>query len=460
MKIKKSNLSFGGWMKLKIKFKQILQIIAFILMFIFLSTFAQANFENQTELISINLKGVELETALIMLANTADKNLICDSSVTGKITVIFNDIFFKDALNLITDSFNLAYTYKNEIIYVSTKEKFQAKNKRIISKNFQFNNLSSETAASILKNNFENIKIINLNSSGLIISCQKKNLKKIENIISKIDKPQKQIMIKARVEEISRTKIKELGINPNQLSELKIIKSEAGDIKKLKTSWPDALRALNEKGLANVLANPSLMTLDRKKAKLIIGDQIPVKLERVEDEQTISTINYIEAGIVLEFLPKILNNSEVLLEIKPSVNSLGQVLADGLPAVNSRSAETTVILKDGETLAIGGLIKKDELKTIKEVPLLADLPLLGKIFSAEEKSDIETELLIFITPKIINTENEIFDVKAKNKEKIKKSKKFDSNYNKKKDFIGEKENKVNSTFKVLTNKELKKILNK
>ena len=300
------------------------------------------------------------------------------------------------------------------------------------------------------------IKIINLNSEGLLISCREKELSKINQIVAEIDQPQKQIMIKARVEEISRTEIRKLGINPNQLSELKIIKNQKGNIEKLKPNWPDTLKALNEKGLSNILANPSLMTLDRKKAKLVIGDQIPVKLERVENDQTVSTINYIEAGIVLEFLPKIINENSVLLEIKPSVNSLGQVLADGLPAVNSRSAETTVILKDGETLAIGGLIKKDELKTIKKIPFLADLPLLGSLFSAEEKNDIETELIIFITPEIIKTKNQ----RPKNTIREDLKKEYLNNKDKKQENEAEKENKYNKEFKSLTADELKEILNK
>jgi type IV pilus assembly protein PilQ len=199
------------------------------------------------------------------------------------------------------------------------------------------------------------------------------------------------------------------------------------------------------------------MTLDRKKAKLVIGDQIPVKLERVESDKTVSTISYIEAGIVLEFLPKIINQKQVLLEIKPSVNSIGQILADGLPAVNSRSAETTVILENGETLAIGGLIKKDELKTIREVPILADLPLLGALFSASENTDIETELIIFITPEIIETENKLSLAEKDEAVSSQNVKKISSQ---KEEIKGEKENKRYREFKTLTAEELEEILNK
>lgn len=441
---------------MKTKLQKFIQIMLLLIIILLLSAFVRAEAGQSAELISINLKGVELETALIMLANTADKNLICDSAVAGKLTVIFNEIRFQDALDLITDSFNLDYRYQNEIIYVSTKDKLAARDKKIISRNYKLNNLSSEAAAETLAENFNEIKIIDLNSEGLIISGSEEDLTKVDQIIKKLDQPQKQIMIRARVEEISRSKIKELGINPNQLAELKIIKDEAGKLEKVQPGWPDTLKALNEKGLSNILANPSLMTLDRKKAKLVIGDQIPVKLERVESDKTVSTISYIEAGIVLEFLPKILNKNQVLLEIKPSVNSIGQVLADGLPAVNSRSAETTVILENGETLAIGGLIKKDELKTIREVPLLADLPLLGKLFSAAENTDIETELMIFITPEIIRGRKEINSEKEAAVSTPAEKQKIAA---KKEEFGGEKENKSNREFKELTEEELEKILN-
>lgn len=454
---------------MKISSQKFYQIFILVVILLFISAFAEAESEKivkteleQKELISINLKEVELETALIMLANTAEKNLICDSSIAGKLTVIFNEIYFEDALNLITDSFNLDYSYQDNIIYVSTAEKIAAKKDHFVSKNYQFKHLSSEKVIEILAENFEELKLVNLKSSGVLINCKKADLNRVEKILSQIDHPQKQIMINARVEEISRTKIKELGINPDQLSKLKIIKDEAGNLDKLKPSWPDTLKALNEKGLSNILANPSLMTLDRKKAKLIIGDQIPVKLERVEDDKTVSTLNYIEAGIVLEFLPKILNEDQLILEIKPSVNSLGQILADGLPAVNSRSAETTVVLKNGETLAIGGLIKKDELKSIKELPILADLPILGSIFSSNQSQDIETELIIFITPKIIEND---YGLKVKNNEQL-ELKKLKSNNKlglknklekKRADFINQKEKRV---FKGLTKKELKEILAK
>lgn len=431
-----------------------------LILLLFSSAFIKAQAaaaEAEAEKITLNLKNVELERALIMLANLGEQNLICDQSVAGKITVIFNEIDFEDALNLITDSFNLDYLIENETIFISTAEKIAAKNIKISTRKYQLNHLSSEKAVEILNSNFSELKMINLDSEGVIITAEAEKLEKIEQIIQKIDRPQKQILIKARLEEISRNRIKELGINPDQLSKLRIIKDDSNNIDEIKLSWPDTLKMLEEEGASNILANPSLMTVDRKKAKLVIGDQIPVKLESVVEDKTVSTLNYIEAGIVLEFLPKILNEEEVLLEIKPAVNSIGQVMADGLPAVNSRSAETTVILKDGQTLAIGGLIKRDYLTSEKAVPVLSELPFLGSLFSSSETTDLESELIIFITPEIITADS--YSLKAEN---LKDKARISENMSKKKQESGQlkENNNYNREFITLSQEEIKEILDK
>lgn len=429
-----------------------------LILLLFSSAFIKAQAAAaEAEKITLNLKNVELERALIMLANLGEQNLICDQSVAGKITVIFNEIDFEDALNLITDSFNLDYLIENETIFISTAEKIAAKNIKISTRKYQLNHLSSEKAVEILNSNFSELKMINLDSEGVIITAEAEKLEKIEQIIQKIDRPQKQILIKARLEEISRNRIKELGINPDQLSKLRIIKDDSNNIDEIKLSWPDTLKMLEEEGASNILANPSLMTVDRKKAKLVIGDQIPVKLESVVEDKTVSTLNYIEAGIVLEFLPKILNEEEVLLEIKPAVNSIGQVMADGLPAVNSRSAETTVILKDGQTLAIGGLIKRDYLTSEKAVPVLSELPFLGSLFSSSETTDLESELIIFITPEIITADS--YSLKAEN---LKDKARISENMSKKKQESGQlkENNNYNREFITLSQEEIKEILDK
>ncbi len=455
----------GGMMKLKkIKSKKLLLPLCLILITTLSVSAAAATdgvFKNNR--ISINFRNLDLKEAVIIMADMADHNLICDQSVKGQLTVILEDILFKDAFQLIAESYNLDYHIEKNTIFVSGENITENKKTKMIVENIRFNYIDSEKAEKYLKKAIPDLKIINLAAEGLLIRAEKDKLIEAEVLAEKLDLPQKQVLIQARLEEISRTRLKELGINPDNLSRLNIIKDSSENIEKIEFSLPDTLKILEEEGASEILANPSLITLDRKKAKLIIGDQIPVKLESVEDDKTVSSLSYIDAGIVLEFLPKIINDNQVLLEIKPSVNSIGQVVANGLPAVNSRSAETTVILNEGEMLALGGLIKEDEIRSLRAIPILSELPLLGSIFKAEENKKMHTELMIFIKTKIINTQadEKIASINQNSEDDDKNILKYDKNDNKQETEEKTKNNKnSNTSFITLTEEELANILNK
>lgn len=433
----------------KINYCKYFFILSALLIFIFLfSQNLSANNNLSTDdlfgdkRISINFKDVGLKKAIIMMADLAGINLICDSSVKGELTVVFDNVLFSDAFELMLRSYDLDYTLQNRTIYVRSIKK-EVEQKELYSKKYSTNYLSSEKAEEKLNNIYPELKLTNLGSEGLLVTASQEKLKLIDSFIEKIDLPQKQVLIKARVEEISRNQVKKLGINPDNLSKLNIISNSSGNIEEIEFTWPETFRMLEEKGASKILANPSLLTLDRQKAKLIIGDQIPVKLESVEDGQTISNLNYIEAGIVLEFFPKIINDQQVLLEIKPSVNSIGQVISDGLPAVNSRSAETTVILDNGEMLAIGGLIKENDLETFSKLPFLSELPVLGNIFKSEDNTTMKTELIIFISTEIISSEAGGFKLESTN-----------GSYGKEL-IIGEQPDRYQSKIRIAENEDLK-----
>lgn len=447
-----------------------LLITVFLIIVYFTNSLSASDEIFKNKRISINFRNLDLKEAVIIMADLADHNLICDQSVKGQLTVILDDILFKDAFQLIAESYDLDYTIQKNTIFVSGETIKEDQEKEMIVKNISFDYIDSEKAEKYFNDLYPELDLLNMDSEGLLFKAEKKKLAEIEMLADKLDRPQKQVLIQARLEEISRNRLKEIGIDADDLTSLNIIKDSSENIEKVKLSWPDRLKMFEEEGISEILANPSLITLDRKKAKLIIGDQIPVKLENVEDDKTVSSLSYIDAGIVLEFLPKIINQSQVLLEIKPSVNSIGQVVSDGLPAVNSRSAETTVILKEGEILALGGLIKEDEIRSLRALPFLSELPLLGNLFKSEEKKKLHTELMIFIKTKIINTELKEKENKKAGAADLKEKAEIEEVKSKKAADILKEESNIkkdsadnqnsDSNFIGLTEEELAEILNK
>lgn len=261
--------------------------------------------------------------------------------------------------------------------------------------------LDLEETESILSGLHPEVKLqFNQKKKELIINGKEDDVREAIALIRRLDTPRRQVIIEARIEEISRTELKKLGIYPDKLSEINFVKDD-GKIDSLSISWPDAIKALEESGSANTLANPRLMTLNGEKAKLLIGDRIPVVVEEVEEGMVTKTIEYIEAGITLEFKPWITGDNQIVLEVSPKVSSIGESIGSSLPPINTREVETKIRLKDGETFAIGGLIQDDIIESVSKVPVLSEIPILGELFKHRSRNNIKTELIIFITPHIV-----------------------------------------------------------
>lgn len=166
------------------------------------------------------------------------------------------------------------------------------------------------------------------------------------------------------------------------------------------------LTAAASEGKAKVLSNPKIATLNNQPANINVTTQIPYVTSNVASTgvQT-QTVNYATVGIKLTVTPSINADSRILLIINPSVSQPSVTAAGstqtGAPAIDSRDANTTVLVRDGETIVIGGLINDTMQDTIAKVPLLGDIPILGWLFKKKTKTRVRNELLIFVTTSIL-----------------------------------------------------------
>ncbi|MDD3374455.1 MAG: secretin N-terminal domain-containing protein [Candidatus Omnitrophica bacterium] len=181
------------------------------------------------------------------------------------------------------------------------------------------------------------------------------------------------------------------------------------------------IEALETIGKTNILSSPRIAVINNEEAKILVGASEPyVTSETVTTASgpttTSETVNFIEVGVKLFVTPTIHGDGYVTMKIKPEVSSLtGYVTTstnNKIPTVETSEAETTVMVKDGVTIIIGGLIKEQDIRTVNKVPLLGDIPFLGPIFRNESKEIEKTEIVIFLTPRIITgdvlSEEDIF----------------------------------------------------
>ena len=329
-------------------------------------------------------------------------------------SLVLKKSFYDQLKNLISEyeeEIGFYYDEENEILYLKgSKKKVEflinlinkiKKHKKPITviKNKNLDYISIESTEKLIQKIFPEVKYYsNFQRSLITVKGDENKVKEFLNILEKIDKPRTQIMIEAQIVEVSFRDLKELGVNPGDLSKLKILDNKDLEIN---LKWPELFKILKDKGSAKILAAPTLLTVEGKEAELLIGDKIPMKTTNDGKEE----IKYIEAGIKLNFLPLLTSKEEIILEVNPKVSSLGETIVGSLPSIKTREVNTTVRLKNQETFIIAGLIQEDIIKSKKAIPILEEIPLLGNIFKSYEENSRQNEVIIKLKPYIINDYN-------------------------------------------------------
>ena len=161
------------------------------------------------------------------------------------------------------------------------------------------------------------------------------------------------------------------------------------------------INALITDGKANLLARPNITTLQGREAVINIGGEVPVQTVSVTNSTTTTSVTYREAGIILRCTPRVGPDGAITAKVHTEVSSPHYVDAMAAYRFNKRSADTEVRLQDGETMVIGGLIGSEESKVMSKIPFLGDLPILGVFFKNVRTSKNESEVMIFLTAKVV-----------------------------------------------------------
>ena len=170
------------------------------------------------------------------------------------------------------------------------------------------------------------------------------------------------------------------------------------------------LEMLKSRSNTNILSNPKIVTLDNQMARIVVGSQYPIPTYTYNEQQAklqVSGWQYKDIGIIFEVTPHVNNAGFVTIDLQPKITAILDFVTvenTQLPRLSTEEATTKVMIKDGDTLVIAGLIKDQVTETKKRVPILGDIPFLGEAFRKSESTKTKTELMIFLTPHIITPE--------------------------------------------------------
>jgi len=397
--------------------------------------------------VTLEFADADIRKIFQLIAEVSNYNILVGDDVTGTISIKLVNVPWDQALDVILDTKGLGMKRKDNIIVIRplgkitsladeelAAQKAYEKTLELQTKIFDVNYASvSDLAGQFNTYKSERGTIsVDARTNRVIVNDIGPRIEKMANLLKYLDIPEKQVLIEARIVEATSTFTQDLGIQwgihyrDGSASLLGINKLDTGFgglITNLAppTGFPAAgtaggamgisfgkltsnvqvdlrLSAAAENGEIKIISTPKVVTLNNKAAKISQGQMIPYSTVSAEGTKT----EFIEAALTLEVTPHITADGGVSMKIKATNNSAGSAAVGVAPPINKKEATTELLVQNGETTVIGGIYVDSDSNTDSGVPYLKDIPLLGWLFKSNNQSKTKTELLIFITPKIVS----------------------------------------------------------
>ena len=399
--------------------------------------------------VTLEFSDADVRKIFQLIAEVSSLNFLIADDVSGTISLKLVNVPWDQALDVILDSKGLEMKRDGNIIQIKPKGKFksqeqedaEAKKERekrmeLITRVFDVNFAAigdMESKFKELSSKFPGTSVISdSRTNKVIVIDNAERIKKMEELLSKLDSPEKQVMIEARIVEATSTFTRDLGVQwgihykDGSASILGINQMDTGfggvvspppisgfqdpataggamgfSFGKLTSNIQVDMRlsAAATAGLIKVISTPKVVTLNNKAAKISQGQSIPYQTTSAEGTKT----QFVDATLSLEVTPHITNDGNIGMKILATNNSPGAVPAGATaPSINMKTATTELLVMNGETTVIGGIYIDNDTESDSGVPFLIDIPLLGWLFKSNSKQKTKTELLIFITPRVVN----------------------------------------------------------
>ncbi|MGE0267471.1 MAG: type II secretion system protein GspD [Candidatus Omnitrophota bacterium] len=262
-------------------------------------------------------------------------------------------------------------------------------------------------------------------SNSMVIMDNADVIDRIKSVVRTFDQRQSEVSIEAKIIQVTLSDDTKLGVNWQAvIKEFHDMKVESdfeamptGNLGRLsvgtieKDNYSAVVNALESVGNTKILSNPHITTLNNKEAKILVGSSEPYVTATTTTPSsgpaiTAENVTFIDVGVKLYATPTIHDDGYITMAIRPEVSSVTRTVTtsnnNSIPVVETSEAETTVMIRDGETIVIGGLIREDRIDTVQQVPVLGDIPVVGSAFRNKDHTNRTTEIVIFLTPRIIN----------------------------------------------------------
>lgn len=372
--------------------------------------------------ISLEFRDANLKMVFDVLSQTSGINFIFDKAVRPDLTatIFVKKASLEDVVDLLLTTNQLEKKILNSnsiLIYPKTSEKIKEYQDLVV-KSFYLENADVKQTMNMVKTLLKTRDIfVDEKLNLMIMRDTPETIRLAEKLVVMHDLAEPEVMLEVEVLEVKRTKLLDLGIKyPEQLT-LAPLAGAGGtltlkDLLSIKKSGIGvgvtnmSINAKKDDSDINLLANPRIRTRNREKAKIMIGDRVPVITTTSSSTGFVSdSVQYVDVGLKVEVEPNIYLKDDVAIKVSLEVSSIVNQVASKNGTltyqIGSRNASTVLRLKDGETQVLAGLINNEDRSSASKLPGMGDLPVLGRLFSTHRDDNQKTEIVLSITPHLV-----------------------------------------------------------
>ena len=393
--------------------------------------------------VSVDFSNTPIDDVIRSLAKQADLDMVKGPGVIGSVTATLTDVPLAEALENILAAYGFAYIPSENMVRIVPRSELDLEQEKLVSKVYRITYANaSEVAKSLEKFLTKRGELAyNAGTSNIMVTDTETKIKAVDDFILEIDRVTPQVLVEVRIYDFAFKDRIDIGVNwsagrntifddagspiggrldpfgvatfagPTTFTEAAEAAIRVGVLNE--SINVDGLVRMEEEGItAKLLANPRIMVLDNETANIKIVSEIPYQeLTQTPEAGNIGTTEFKEVGVELTVSPHITRDKMIRLHVNPkfsvqtgeiSITLAGANITSPQPIVDSREAETITLVEDGHTVVLGGLRKQDTIKQVNKVPFLGDIPLLGALFRFEGKDKVTSELVVFLTPRIIH----------------------------------------------------------
>jgi type IV pilus assembly protein PilQ len=397
------------------------------------------------EKLSLNFQDIEVRSVLQLIADFTDLNLVASDTVQGNITLRLQNVPWDQALALVLKTKGLGKRQVGNVLLIAPADEIAARERQELESQKQIAELAplrreliqvNYAKAADMAKLFQSVTsadgqlsergsiTVDERTNSIIAYQTQERLDELRRIIVQLDIPVRQVMIEARIVEANVDYDKALGVNwrgarvgdngllgsgttLDSFVDLGATGASSGigiGYITNNTILDLELSAMEKTGNGEVVSQPKVVTSDKETAKILKGAEVPYQ---EASSSGATTTSFKEASLSLEVTPQITPDNRVIMEVKVTKDEpdfSNAAASNGVPSIKKNEVNAKVLVSDGETIVIGGVFSNTQSKSVDKVPFLGDIPYVGRLFRRDVVRDSKSELLIFLTPRIMNNQ--------------------------------------------------------